>query len=67
MTKVFDFIKAARFFPKYAPQVKNYKHKLRGTDGNNKPIEFTAQDRKSIRSGIKSLIRDIPKKNKDLA
>lgn len=58
---VFQFIKASSFFPKYAPNIKNYPHKLRGTDGNGKPITWTSEDRKEIRAGLKMMIKDIIK------
>lgn len=48
----FKYIKAAQFFPAYAPGVKNWKHKLRGVDGNGKPISFTEADRENIRKSI---------------
>lgn len=57
--KLFDFIKAANFFPNYAPQVRNWKHKLRGVDGNKKPITFSEDDRKQIKQGAKKLLSDI--------
>ena len=59
MNKVFDIIKAAKFFPKYAPEGKNWKHKLRGKDGNKKPIEFSKDDKQMIKQGIKSMFSEL--------
>lgn len=59
MNKVFDIIKAAKFFPKYAPEVKNWKHKLRGKDGNKKPIDFSKEDKQMIKQGIRSFISEV--------
>lgn len=57
--KLFDFIKAAKFFPTYAPQVRNWKHKLRGVDGNKKPIEFSREDIKQIKRGVRSMLSEL--------
>lgn len=43
------------FFPKYAPQVRNWKHKSRGADGNKKPITFSDEDLASIKIGIEKM------------
>ncbi len=59
MNKIFDIIKAAKFFPKYCPEIKNWKHKLRGVDGNKKEIEFNDKDKELIFIGIKILISDL--------
>lgn len=56
---IFEIIKAAKFFPKYAPGIKNWKHKLRGVDGNKKPIEFSAEEKKQIKQGVRSFLSDI--------
>lgn len=50
-----QFIKAAQFFPIYAPEVTMYKHKIRGKDGNNKPTGFSEADKEAIRSGLDKL------------
>ena len=47
------------FFADYAKDVKNFTHKMRGTDGNGKPIEFSADDKKAIVGGIKQMAKDI--------
>lgn len=50
---IFEYIKAAKFFPKYAPGVKNYKHKLRGKNGRGNETEFSHSDKELINSGVK--------------
>jgi hypothetical protein len=56
---VFQFIKADQFFPKYCPSIKSYKHKIRGKNGRGNPVEFSAEERKQIRDGLKRLLRDL--------
>jgi hypothetical protein len=48
-----ELIKMERFIAKYCPSISNAKHKLRGVDGNKKPIKkaiakFAEQIRKVI-------------------
>ena len=59
MTKVFTYIKAAQFLPKYAPSVANWKHKLRKIDGNKKPIDFSDADKAAIKKGLRQLFKDL--------
>lgn len=59
MKDIFKYITAKYFFQDYAPNVKNYKHKLRGIDGNKKPIEFSEQDKAEIEKGIEKLFKDL--------
>lgn len=61
MKHLFTYIKAAQFFPKYCPHVMNWRHKLRKTDGNKQPIDFSSEDKKQIQAGIKKMIKDILK------
>lgn len=56
---VFDYIKAANFFPKYAPGVKDYKHKLSGKDSRGKEKYFTLADMRMIFRGVKRMSRDL--------
>lgn len=51
---VLNGINAAYFFPKFT-KVKNFKHKLRGIDGNGKPIDFSADEKNEIKKGVQSL------------
>lgn len=57
MTKdqFFKIIKANNFFTQYCPGVVNYKHKLRGIDGNKKPIDFTAEDKELMKKAALKL------------
>jgi len=61
MEKVFKYMVANIFFKNYCPEVKRYKHKLRNKDSNGKEIEFTKEDEKVIREGLKKLFNDIKK------
>ena len=58
MKEILKGINATYFFNKYTT-IKNHKHKLRGVDGNKKPIEFSISEKKEIVSGLKAMIKDI--------
>lgn len=55
---IWDYINAKRFFENYCPEVKNYKHKIRGYSGRGKPISFTDEDKKLIRKALKEMIAE---------
>jgi hypothetical protein len=57
--KQFRFIKADQFFAAYAPRVKSYKHKIRGRNGRDNPVEFSDDDKKEIKRGMKKMARDL--------
>lgn len=59
--QIFEYIKAAQFFPKYAPGVENWKHKLRGKNGRGNPLEFSVNDKAEIKKGLKKLFSEILK------
>jgi len=59
MKQIFQYISAKSFFQDYAPEVKNYTHKMRGVDGNGKEIEFTKDDKKAIRAGIRKMSKEL--------
>lgn len=54
-----DWVYISKFFPVYAPAVKNWKHKNRGVDGHGKPIEYTDEDRIAIKLGLEKLFKDL--------
>ena len=51
--------KAKYFFTHYAPGVKGWNHKLSGKNSKGTAIEFTHEDRKLIRAGLKKLFKDL--------
>lgn len=57
----FELVKANKFFARYAPGVRNYAHKLRGVDGNDKPIDLSDEDIKLIQAGAKKMAADMQK------
>ena len=59
MKEILKYISAKHFFADYAKDVKNFTHKMRGIDGNGKPIEFTPDDKKAIIAGLKQMAKDI--------
>lgn len=53
------YINVTAFFTDYCPNVSNWKHKLRGKNGRNNPVEFTAVDLIEIWAGIQGLRKDL--------
>lgn len=58
-----NYIKADTFFKNYLPNIKSYKHKIRGKNGRGNPVEFSEQDKKLIAKGLEKLFKDILKHN----
>lgn len=56
-----DYIKADKFFPAYCPEIKNYKRKISGNNGRGNPVEFSKEERKLIKEGMKKLFKDLSK------
>jgi hypothetical protein len=56
MTKdeFFKLVPARQFFTKYCP-IPNYYHKLRGFDGNKKPIDFTEDEKQKMKKAAAKL------------
>lgn len=52
---IFKYIKAANFFPDFAPEVHNWKHKMRGFNGRGNHMEFSAQDKAIIKKALTKL------------
>ena len=63
MTKeeFFKIVPARQFFTKYCPGITNYYHKLRGFDGNKKPIDFTDAEKKQMQSCAAKMSKDLAK------
>jgi hypothetical protein len=55
----FELVPARQFFSRYAPNVKRFYQKMRGIDGNGKPIDFSPQDKEDIKAGIKLMSKDL--------
>lgn len=64
MKEILKYLSAKHFFADYAKSVSNFTHKMRGTDGNKKPIDFSEEDKKEIISGLKEMTKDIISKLK---
>jgi len=58
---IFNYIKAAKFFPKYAHGVKDWKKKMTGKNGRGNPVTFSDQDKKEIKAGVKKLCKELSK------
>lgn len=57
----FRRVPARQFFTNYAPRVKRYYHKMRGVDGNKRPITFTPEDKADMQYGLQRMIDDLKK------
>lgn len=55
----FTYIKAAHFFPAYAPQVSNWTAKMRGKNTRGAPLDFSPADMQAIREGLYQLFTDL--------
>lgn len=58
---IFDYIKAAKFFPKYCPDIKDWKKKMTGRNGRGNPVDFTPSEKQQIKDALKLLFKDITK------
>ena len=58
MKQIFKYVKAAQFFPDYAPQVKQHGNKITGSDGR-RPVDFSKEDKKAIKDGLKKMVKVI--------
>jgi hypothetical protein len=56
--QLFKLLKARHFFPTYAPGIVQFYHKLNEWDGR-KIVEFTEDDKKQIKQGVKKMINDL--------
>jgi hypothetical protein len=56
---IFDFVNATQFLPTFCgiPMTAMTRHKLRGKNGNNRPVDFTDDEKKKITQGIEKLHR----------
>jgi len=56
--KIGFLLPAGKFFPRYAKGVKNFDHKLVGSDGTGRVVEFTAKDKKLIAAGLRKKVEE---------
>ena len=56
---IWNFIKAANFFPEYCPKIKDWKKKMTGKNGRGNPLEFTKEEKRSINKGLKCLMSNV--------
>lgn len=61
---IWNYIKAANFFPEYCPEIKDWKKKMTGKNGRGNPIGFTKEEKCQINKALKSLIIDVKLQNK---
>lgn len=55
---IWNYIKADSFFRDYLPEVKSYKHKIRGKNGRGNPTAFSIEEKRKIKSALKILLKD---------
>ena len=56
---IWEYIKADSFFKDYLPNIKSYKHKIRGKNGRGNPVDFSPDEKKQIKQALKSLMSDV--------
>jgi hypothetical protein len=56
---IWKHIKADTFFRKYLPEIKSYKHKIRGKNGRGNPIEFSPDEKRQIKKALSKLFKDL--------
>ena len=56
---IWNYIKAANFFPAYCHKIKDWKKKMTGKNGRGNPIEFSKEDKKIIKQGLKKLMSEL--------
>ncbi len=56
---IWRFIKADTFFREYLPNIKSYKHKIRGKNGRGNIVEFTDGEKKQIKAALKTLFKHL--------
>lgn len=61
MNDIWTYIKAEKFFPKYCPEIKSHRHKIRGKNGRGNPVEFTEVEKREIKKGLKKMAAEIQK------
>jgi hypothetical protein len=56
---IFEYIKAAKFFPNYCSNIKDWKKKMTGKNGRGNPVEFSASEKKQIKTALRSIFKDL--------
>lgn len=59
---ILSHINAEKFFKKYLPHIKRYKHKMRGKDSAGKPLDFSPDERKEIIKALDIMFKDLKSK-----
>lgn len=60
--KIFKYIKADSFFRDYLPNIRNYKHKIRGKNGRGNPCSFSEEEKKQILEAVSKLSNQLKSK-----
>jgi len=48
-------INATSFFPERCPAITSWKHKLRGRNGRNNPVQFNEEELDQIQKGLEQI------------
>lgn len=56
---IWNYIKADTFFKEYLPNIKSYKHKIRGKNGRGNRLSFTDDEKRQIKAALKKMVNDI--------
>ena len=56
---IWEYIKADTFFKECLPNIKSYKHKIRGKNGRGNPIEFSNEEKQQIKKALSKLFKEL--------
>lgn len=62
--ELFKFINATAFFPSRCPAITSWKHKLRGRNGRNNPVEMSYDDEDQIEKALEKLHKEYKARKK---
>lgn len=57
--RLFRYINASAFFSDYLPQIKNFKHKIRGKNGRGNHVDFTKEEKKEVKAALRKFLSEI--------
>lgn len=56
---MWDYIKADTFFRECLPNIKSYKHKIRGKNGRGNPVDFSTGEKQHIKKALSKLFKEL--------
>jgi hypothetical protein len=55
--RIWNTINAAAFFRDHLPEIKSFKHKIRGKNGRGNPCDFSDEEKKKIKLKLKEIFK----------